>query len=136
MAEAFPFELVSPEKLLVSGDVSSVLVPGTEGYFEVLANHAPFMSTIMPGVVEVKMADGKLDKYIVYGGFADVSPKGVSILAESSIHIDDFDKSDLQGRIARAEKDVEEATAHHAKSAAMDFLDKLISLDSSINSSL
>lgn len=136
MAEAFPFELVSPEKLLVSGDVSSVLVPGTEGYFEVLANHAPFMSTIMPGVVEVKMADGKLDKYIVYGGFADVSPNGVSILAESSVHIDDFDKNDLQSRIEKAEKDVEDATAHHSKSAAMDFLDKLITLDSSVTSSL
>ena len=133
MAAPFPFELVSPEKQLVSGEALEVTIPGTDGYFQVLANHAPLMSTIKPGIMVVQMADGKTDKYIIYGGFADVSPAGLTVLAESSVHVDDFDKADLQSRIDQAEAEVAAATAHHAKSAAMEFLDQLTSLNSNIN---
>ena len=65
MAEPFSFELVSPEALVLSGEASEVVVPGTEGYFTVLANHAPLMSTIKPGVVDVKMADGETSQIFV-----------------------------------------------------------------------
>ena len=58
MAEAFAFELVSPEALILSGEADEVVVHGTEGYFTVMAHHAPFMSTVKPGVIDVKLADG------------------------------------------------------------------------------
>ena len=71
MADAFNFELVSPERLLFSEQVTAVVVPGSDGYFTVMANHAPLMSTIRPGVVEVTLADGGLQKLFVRGGYAD-----------------------------------------------------------------
>ena len=79
----FPFELVSPEKLLISTEVEQVVVPGTEGDFAVLKDHAPFMSTLRPGVVVVTEASTEVQRLFVRGGFADVSPRGLTILAES-----------------------------------------------------
>ncbi len=73
MAQAFQFELVSPERLLLSAQVTEVVIPGSEGYLTALAGHSPLMTTIMPGVVSVKLADGKSDSYVVFGGFADIT---------------------------------------------------------------
>ncbi|AHB01481.1 F0F1 ATP synthase subunit epsilon [Brucella ceti TE28753-12] len=75
MAQAFQFELVSPERLLLSAQVTEVVIPGSEGYLTALAGHSPLMTTIMPGVVSVKLADGKTDSYVVFGGFADITPQ-------------------------------------------------------------
>jgi F-type H+-transporting ATPase subunit epsilon len=73
--DSFPFELVSPEKLLISEDVQHVVVPGVEGEFGVLAHHAPFMSTLRPGIVQVyKTEGGAPERLFVRGGFADVNP--------------------------------------------------------------
>jgi len=132
MAEAFPFELVSPEKLLVSGEASEVLIPGTEGYFQVFANHAPLMSTIKPGVVEVKMADGEASNYVVFGGFADVSPNGLTLLAEHAVNVNDLDREDLAKRIQDAKEDVADAKDDHAKAAAADYLDQLTTLQAAV----
>jgi len=132
MAEAFPFELVSPEKLLVSGEASEVLIPGTEGYFQVLANHAPFMSTIKPGVVEVKMAGGDASRYVVFGGFADVNPNGLSVLAEHAVNVNDLDKDDLAQRIQDAKEDLSDAKDDHAKAVAADLLDQLTTLEAAL----
>ena len=82
MAEAFQFELVSPERLLLSEQIIEVVVPGTEGYMTVMAHHAPLMATVKPGVVAVKTPDGKLDSYVVFGGFVDITPDGCTLLAE------------------------------------------------------
>ena len=95
MATEFNFELVSPERLLVSGSVSEVVIPATEGEMTVMANHAPTMTTIKPGVVTVKTADGKKDRYVVFGGFADIIPTGCTLLAESAVHVDDFNSADI-----------------------------------------
>lgn len=133
MAEAFTFELVSPERLILSGEASEVVVPGTEGYFTVMAKHAPLMSLVKPGVVEVKLSDGKVERYVIYGGFADVSPSGLTLLAEHAVHVDDFDRQDLQSRLEKAREDVENAKHGHAKSAAMEFLDQLSTLDGTIS---
>ncbi len=132
MAQPFAFELVSPEKLLVSGEASSVLIPGTEGYFEVFANHAPFMSTIMPGVIEVKMANGEASRYVVFGGFADVSPNGLSVLAEYAVNANDLDKDEIAKRIQDAKEDVADAKDDQAKSAASDYLDQLTTLQGAL----
>ena len=74
MADSFNFELVSPERLLVSEQASEVVIPATEGEMTVMARHAPTMTTLNPGVVAVKTAAGKAEKYVVLGGFADIVP--------------------------------------------------------------
>ncbi len=88
MAEAFQFELVSPERLLVSEQVEFVVIPGAEGEMTVMANHAPVMTTIKPGVVTVKTAAGATERYCVFGGFADILPTGCTLLAESAVATD------------------------------------------------
>ncbi len=103
MAEAMNFELVSPERLLVSEEVESVVVPGTEGYFTVLARHAPFMSTLKPGLVEVRGLSGDVRKIFVRGGFADVTPTGLTILADQATRLEDFDAAALADEIRLAE---------------------------------
>ncbi|MDJ0613867.1 MAG: F0F1 ATP synthase subunit epsilon [Rhizobiaceae bacterium] len=109
MAEAFAFELVSPEALVLSGEANEVVVPGNEGYFTVLANHAPFMSAVKPGVVNVTMADGAASQIFVRGGFADVSPSGFTLLAEQAVDLKDFDMTDLEQQIQNAKEDVKDA---------------------------
>ena len=81
MAEKLHFSLVSPERELFSGPVDQVDAPGSEGDFGVLANHAPFMTALKEGQVRVHH-DGKVTVYDVRGGFADVTPEGLTILAE------------------------------------------------------
>ncbi len=118
MAGNFNFELVSPERLLLSASVTEVVLPATDGEMTVLVNHAPVMTTIMPGVVTVKLADGKTDRYVVFGGFADILPSGCTLLAESAVHVDDLDRTALEKRIeaAKAELDgalTDESRFHH-----------------------
>ena len=124
MAEAFTFELVAPEALILSGEASEVVVPGTEGYFTVMANHAPFMSTVKPGVVDVKLADGATSQIFVRGGFADVSPTGLTLLAEQAIDLKDFDMADLEQQITNAKEDVADAEGEK-KAAAEEALSQL-----------
>lgn len=104
MAEAMHFDLVSPERLLVSEEVESVVVPGTEGYFTVLARHAPFMSTLKPGLVEVRGLSGEVSKIFVRGGFADVTPDGLTILADQATRLEDMDAAALADEIRTAEE--------------------------------
>jgi len=125
MAEPFSFELVSPEALVLSGEASEVVVPGTEGYFTVLANHAPFMSTVKAGVVDVKMADGQTDQIFVRGGFADVSPSGFTLLAEQAVSLSDFNLDDLDSQIQNAREDVADADTDEKKAAAQAALSQL-----------
>jgi F-type H+-transporting ATPase subunit epsilon len=100
------FDLVSPERLLVSEDVEQVVVPGSEGFFTVLARHAPFMSTLKPGLVEVKGLSGDTRKIFVRGGFADVTPAGLTILADQAIPLEDLDAATLAEQIRDAEQDL------------------------------
>lgn len=102
MSEAFSFELVSPEALVLGGEASEVVVPGVEGYFTVMANHSPFMTTVKTGIVDVKMSDGEAKKIFVRGGFADVSPTGFTLLAEQATMLEDFDMADLDQAIESA----------------------------------
>ena len=85
----FHFELVSPEKLLFSGDVEQVDVPGAEGDFGVLAGHAPFVSTLRPGILTVHGAGGE-QKIVVLGGFAEVSAEGLTVLVELAETLEDI----------------------------------------------
>lgn len=86
MAEKLHFSLVSPERELFSGEVDQVDAPGSEGDFGVFAQHAPFMTALKSGVVKV-FNDGQATSYQVEGGFADVTPAGLTILAERAVEI-------------------------------------------------
>jgi F-type H+-transporting ATPase subunit epsilon len=108
MAEAFSFEVVSPEALILGGEAIAVDVPGAEGYFTAMANHAPFMTTVKPGVVNVKMADGAVERIFVRGGFADVSPTGLTLLAEHATMVKDLNVEELDEHIQKMRDDLAE----------------------------
>lgn len=132
MAEAFQFELVSPERLLVSEQVESVVIPGAEGEMTVMAHHAPVMTTIKPGVVTVKTAGGKEERYVVFGGFADIVPAGCTLLAESAVAVGDIDRADLARRIQDAKEDAADAKDDQSRSKAEQFLAQLTTLESAL----
>ncbi|TPO00777.1 F0F1 ATP synthase subunit epsilon [Mesorhizobium sp. B1-1-5] len=132
MAEAFKFELVSPEKLLVSEQVESVVIPGAEGEMTVMALHAPVMTTIKPGVVTIKTAGGKEERFVVFGGFADILPSGCTLLAESATHVNDIDRADLARRIQEAKEDAADAKDDESRSKAEQFLSQLTTLEGAL----
>src|ERR1700723_2037621 len=102
MPTTFHFDLVSPEKLAFSGEVDQVDVPGTEGDFGVLAGHAPVVAAIRPGILTVTTG-GTHQKIIVLGGLAEVSDKGLTVLADVATSIDDIDKTAFADQIAQME---------------------------------
>jgi F-type H+-transporting ATPase subunit epsilon len=121
---SFHFELVSPDKLMFSGRAESVLVPGSEGDFVVLAGHAPVMASLRPGVVVIKDARGKRTRIFVRGGFADVGPDGLILLAETAIPASELDAGLLDQEIQNAEEDLADAPDEH-KRLAQEKLDRL-----------
>jgi F-type H+-transporting ATPase subunit epsilon len=125
MADLLKFELVSPERLLMSDEVRQVTIPGTEGDFTVLAGHAPVLSTIRPGVVNVVDGGGADTRIFVRGGFAEVSPTGLTILAEEAIPLADLDAEALAQQIRNAEEDVADASNDEARRRASESLDHL-----------
>src|SRR3990167_3559716 len=110
MADNLHFNLVSPEKELFSGDVDMVEAPGVEGAFGVLPNHAPFMTVLLPCVVKVKTG-GDEKRIFVRGGFAEVTPLGLTILAEEAIPVADLSRDMIAERIKNAEQDLADADA-------------------------
>ena len=117
MAEPLKFDLVSPERLLMSEEVESVVVPGSEGYFTVMKGHAPFMSTLKPGVVDVTRG-GATERIFVRGGFADVNGKGLTVLAEQAIPLAEVDAEMLAAEVKNAEEDVADAEDGARRDAA------------------
>jgi F-type H+-transporting ATPase subunit epsilon len=122
---AFHFELVSPERLVFSGNVEAVVVPGAEGAFTVLKDHAPVMAILKAGIVEVDESQTKKQRLFVRGGFADVSSKGLTILAEQAIPVEDLNAAKLDAQISDAEEDVNDATSDEGKRLATEKLAQL-----------
>ena len=125
MAEAFNFELVSPERLLFSEQVVQVVVPGVEGEFTVLARHAPVMTTLRAGVVDATLATGVNKRIFVRGGFADVTPDGFTLLAEEAMPLEELNPDALAAQIKDAEEDVADASSAGKKEAAQAKLNQL-----------
>lgn len=115
----FQFELVSPEKILVSEEAKMVVVPGENGDFGVLAQHAPLLSGIRPGVVVLTPANGPERKIFVAGGFADVSPTLLSVLAEEAIDVADIDRGKLEQDLKNLEDDLGFAKDDQVKAALL-----------------
>jgi F-type H+-transporting ATPase subunit epsilon len=125
MADTFKFELVSPERLLVSKEVAQVEVPGAEGDFTVLPHHAPLLSALRPGLLEIGQAGGERRRYFVRGGFAEVGPAGLTVLAETAIDIAELDAAKLAEAVKDAEEDVADATDDSVRDRASTRLDQL-----------
>jgi F-type H+-transporting ATPase subunit epsilon len=125
MAELLKFELVSPERLVMSADVQQVTVPGTEGEFTVLARHAPVLSTVRPGVITVVQDGGAEMRIFVRGGFAEVNPDGLTVLAEQAIPMAELDRDALAAEIRNAEEDLADAKTDEARNRAQQSLDHM-----------
>lgn len=123
MADGVKIEIVSPEYLVLSAEVRSVVVPGVEGYLTVMGEHAPLMTTLKPGFVTVTNTDGGTARYFVGGGFADISGAGLTILAEDAKPADAFGRTEIEAKIAQAQDTLAKAEDIDARSAAQNALD-------------
>jgi F-type H+-transporting ATPase subunit epsilon len=103
----FHFDLVSPEKLAFSGEVDQVDIPGMEGDFGVLAGHAPVVAALRPGILTITTA-GKHEKIIVLGGLAEVSEKGLTVLADMAHSLDELDRAQFAETISEMEEKLKE----------------------------
>ncbi len=112
------FELVSPEKLLLSKGVDMVVVPGEEGDFGVLPRHAPMISAVRPGVIQVYEGNAVTDSIFVAGGFAEVTPARCTVLAEQAVPVGELDRAQVQQELSDAQDDVTDAKTDSARRQA------------------
>ena len=119
------FELVAPERLLFSGAVAQVIVPGLEGEFTVLPLHAPVLSTLKPGVLTVTALNGESERIFVRGGFAEVNPTGLTVLAEEAIPLAELSPDRLDEQLRNAEEDLADAKDEQARLKAQEAVDHL-----------
>ena len=127
MTDKLAFALVSPERELFHGQVDQVVVPGTDGEFGVLPKHAPFMSTIKPGALRI-LNDGGERRVFVNGGFADVTPDGLTVLAEDAVDLADVDAAALEQDLKNTREDLDGAKDDARRDAAQMKLQRLEAL--------
>ncbi len=131
MAEKLNFHLVSPERELFAGLVDQVVVPGTEGDFGVLAEHAPVMATIRPGAITV-FEDGAKRRIFVNGGFAEVTPEGLTVLAEDAVDVTAVDMAALSQELQDAREDAADAKTDEDREAAQAVVDRIEALQAAV----
>jgi F-type H+-transporting ATPase subunit epsilon len=127
----FHFDLVSPEKLLFAGEVAQVDLPGSEGDMGVLAGHAPLVTALRPGVIMVYREGGGL-RVVVNGGFAEVGPAGLTVLADMAVPVDDFDRAALAGEIKDTEEDLADTSDGWQRDKLARRLDQLKALQAAL----
>ena len=132
MADKLKFDLVSPERILMSEDVDMVTVPASEGQFGVLAHHAPALATLKPGILEVQRDEKTKRRIFVRGGFAEVTPEGLTVLAEEAIEEERLNREVLAQEIADAVDDVSDAADDASRQRAQEALDSLREIDRSL----
>jgi F-type H+-transporting ATPase subunit epsilon len=130
----FHFDLVAPEKLLFSSEVTQVDVPGSEGDFGVLAGHAPVVTTLRPGILVIYGEAGEEIKVVVNGGFAEVGPAGLTVLADSAVPLDEFDHTVLAAVIKDTEEDLADTTDDWRRDKLARRLDQLRALQGALGS--
>jgi F-type H+-transporting ATPase subunit epsilon len=124
MVEKIAFDLVSPEKLLLSVKADMVTIPGTEGYMGVMAGHAATVTTLRAGMIDVQV-DGRDDRYFIKGGFAEINAAKVTVLADEAIPMTEMDLAVLDQRISDAQEDELAATTDAARQKAAHLVDDL-----------
>src|SRR3990170_5202451 len=124
MAATFNFELVTPERLVFSGEASQVVVPGAEGDFAVLAGHSPFISTLRPGILEVTLPQGS-QRLLVKKGVAEADPTRLTVLAQTAVPVDELQGARLASELRLAEGQGAEAKDDQARMNADALLDVL-----------
>jgi F-type H+-transporting ATPase subunit epsilon len=132
MTEKIPFDLVSPERLVLSEQADMVTLPGTDGYFGVLDRHMPLITTLKPGVIDVSGGTLGDQRFFVLGGFAEVSPHKVTVLAEEAMPMTDVDTVALDERVKDAEEDIDLAKTDADRARAIDTVDALKTLRTSL----
>lgn len=131
MADRLHFALVSPEREVFNGEVDHVVVPGSEGEFGVSPNHAPVMSMIKPGALRV-FDGGQVRKIFVNGGFADVTPEGLTVLAEEAVDLGTVDAAQLDQELKNAQEDLRDANTDAKRDAAQRALKRLETMKASM----
>tara|TARA_R110002072_G_scaffold16850_5_gene65193 strand:+ start:669 stop:1070 length:402 start_codon:yes stop_codon:yes gene_type:complete len=131
MADKLHFDLVSPEKRLFAGEVDMVVVPGEEGDFGVLPDHAPVMSAIRPGAITVHN-EGDTTRTFILGGFAEVTPAGLTVLAAEAIDLATLDAEVVATDLANAREDLSDAKDDASREAAQVKLDRLEALQAAL----
>jgi len=124
MAEKISFDLVSPERLLLSAEADMVTVPGAEGYMGVMAGHAPVVSTLRAGMIDV-MVDGVDSRYFIRGGFAEINADKIIVLAEEALPMSELDLAVLDQRIKDAQDEEVSATNDADRQKAAQLVDDL-----------
>ncbi len=127
MAGTFKFELVSPERVLLSANAEQAILPGAEGIFTVLVGHAPVVSTLLPGVARITLADG-IKRIFVRGGFAEVGPEHVTVLAERAFITDEVDPRQIEAELDAAQKSLNDGLDDNAKLHITRAIDELRAL--------
>jgi F-type H+-transporting ATPase subunit epsilon len=128
MAGTFKFELVTPERMVVSQDASQVVVPGVEGDFTVLPGHAPVISALRPGVVDATLGDAGKSRFFVKGGFAEVDADRLIVLAERALDVEAMGSSGIAAELQAAEAEMAAATTDAARLAAASAVERLRAL--------
>lgn len=118
MADTISFELVTPDRLFLSTQADVVAVPGVEGDFGVLPGHAPMISALRAGVIEVDGASEADARIFIAGGFAEIAADRLTILAEDAVRVADLDRAGLEQRVQNAREDVEDAKDDEARRQA------------------
>jgi F-type H+-transporting ATPase subunit epsilon len=124
MSAKFKFELVSPERVLLSGDAEEVLLPGSEGDMTILPGHAPVISTLRPGLIDVNL-DGSRARIFVKAGFAEVDAERVTVLAEKAYDLAEMDQDRIADELKIAEEDLAGAKDDNAKAMAERAIEQL-----------
>jgi F-type H+-transporting ATPase subunit epsilon len=128
----FHFDLVSPEKLLFTGEVDQVDVPGMEGDFGVLPQHAPMVTALRPGILVIHREGGK-QRIVVNGGFAEVGVAGLTVLADMAVPVEEFDRDVLAGEIKDTEEDVADSKDDWQRDKLARRLDQLKALEAALS---
>ncbi|MFN3625934.1 MAG: F0F1 ATP synthase subunit epsilon [Hyphomicrobium sp.] len=124
MAATFNFELVTPERLMFSGEASQVVVPGAEGDFAVLAGHSPFISTLRPGILDVTLPQGR-QQLLVKKGVAEADPDHLTVLAQTAVPLEDLQGERLASELRLAEAQLAEAKDDQSRMVAEALIDVL-----------
>jgi F-type H+-transporting ATPase subunit epsilon len=128
MAGTFKFELVTPERMALSEDASQVVVPGVEGEFTVLPGHAPVISALRPGVIEVALPDASRTRIFVKGGFAEVDADHLTVLAERALAVEEMDAGTIAAELEAAEAELASAGDDASRLAAASAVARLRAL--------